>query len=306
LVRDIVGIILIAVAIVATVYFSIRGVGELRSRRLLPAIVVTGLGASLLIASYLWWLELGKCQSRGDLVCVLNENQGYLTLLALLLAAAGVWATLITSETVRHRAAIREARQARDALQAALEEVHHNLLHIALAFDGETIQMLPGGLSLDAVNALTEPICRAQLSRDVIAHVDPMRRNLQRLRGFEQDYMTAKKKRAGELEEILDHEPPFVVGLVSTSLRFALSSFQAHPVWSNQAMKRGFQDIPKMAKAISDGCYFAWRTSEIEAEGPDIRIRNTVVATWFDDEPVGVPTFAFGPRFADAAASHRH
>jgi hypothetical protein len=29
------------------------------------------------------------------------------------------------------------------------------------------------------------------------------------------------------------------------------------------------------------------------------------VATWFDDDPVGVRTFAFGPRFIDRAKSHR-
>lgn len=66
---------------------------------------------------------------------MVNSNQGFLTLLALVLAAAGVWATLITSETMRYRAAVREAEHGRDTVRAALQELHHNLIHVALAFD---------------------------------------------------------------------------------------------------------------------------------------------------------------------------
>jgi hypothetical protein len=187
-VREAVGIVVLVLMVTTTVALVVRGRDDPRYRRLLPAVAVTGAGMCVLVASYLWWLELGKCQSRNQVVCVVNANQGFLTLLALLLAASGVWATLITSETVRYRAAVREAEHGRDIVRAALQELHHNLIHVALAFDVDgKLRRLPMGLSLDATRALGDPLCHGSVDRKLVALLDPMSRNFQRLMAFEQE-----------------------------------------------------------------------------------------------------------------------
>jgi hypothetical protein len=311
-VREVIGIsilVLMAVATVATVALVLRGRDDPRYRRLLPAVAVTGAGMCLLVASYLWWLELGQCQSRNQVVCVVNANQGFLTLLALLLAAAGVWATLITSETVRYRAGVREAEHGRDTVRAALQELHHNLIHVSLACDGHgKLLRLPMGLSLDATRALCDPLCHGSVDRRLVALLDPMSRNFQRLMAFEQEWRNAKAGAAHQaLHERLEREPKFLTGFVNNTIRFAIRAWVSHSDWCDGYLGDGFQDVPALVEATGDRSYWmAWRSSEIEEEDrADIRNRNIVLATWIDDDAVGVQTFAFGPRFADRAKSHR-
>jgi len=306
--REVIGIIILVMVAVATVALVVRGRDDPRYRRLLPAVAVTGAGVCVLIASYLWWLELGQCQSRNQLVCVVNANQGFLTLLALLLAAAGVWATLITSETVRYRAAVREAEHGRDTVRAALQELHHNLIHVALAFDADgKIRRLPMGLSLDATRALSDPLCHGSVDRRLVALLDPMSRNFQRLMAFEQEWRNTKSGPPHQaLHERLEDEPGFLTGFVNNTIRFAVRAWVSHPDWCRDYLGDGFQDIPALVEALGNQTYWTtWRTSEIGEDAPDIRNRNLVVATWFDDDSVGVRTFAFGPRFIDRAKSHR-
>jgi hypothetical protein len=307
--REVIGIIVLGLTATATVALVAHGRDDPRYRRLLPAVAVTGAGMCVLIASYLWWLELGDCQSRNQVVCVVNANQGFLTLLALLLAAAGVWATLITSETVRYRAAVREAEHSRDTVRAALQELHHNLIHLALAFDGEgKIRRLPMGLSLDATRALSDPLCSGSVDRRLVALLDPMSRNFQRLMAFEQEWRNAKTGSPHQaLHERLEGEPNFLTGFVNNTIRFAIRAWLSHADWCRDHLGDGFQDVPALAEAAGGHVYWmAWRTSEIEEEDrADIRNRNLVVATWLDDDPIGVQTFAFGPRFIDRAKSHR-
>jgi hypothetical protein len=308
-VSEVTGIIILVTIAVATVALVYRGRDNLRYRRLLPAVAVTGAGGCVLIASYLWWLELGNCQSRNQVVCVINANQGFLTLLALLLAAAGVWATLITSETVRYRAAVREAEHGRDTVRAALQELHHNLIHMALAFDADgKIRRLPMGLSLDATRALSDPLCHGSVDRRLVALLDPINRNLQHLMAFEQEWRNAKTDAPHQaLHERLEGEPVFLAGFVNNTIRFAIRAWISHADWCRDHLGDGFQDVPLLVEAAGGRAYWmAWRTSEVgEEDSADIRNRNLVVATWFDDDPVGVHTFAFGPRFIDRAKSHR-
>jgi len=306
--REVAGIILLVAVVATTVGLVVGGRNDPRYRRLLPAVAVTGAGTALFIASYLWWLELGHCQSRNQVVCVVNANQGFLTLLALLLAAAGVWATLITSETVRYRVAVREAEHGRDTVRAALQELHHNLIHVALAFDADgKIRRLPMGLSLDATRALSDPLCHGSVDRRLVAALDPMSRNFQRLMAFEQEWRNAKDDAPHQqLHERLESEPRFLAGFVNNSIGFAIRAWKYHADWCRDYLGDGFQDIPALVEAVGDGAYWmAWRTSEIQEDGHDIRNRNLVIATWFDDDSVGVRTFAFGPRFIDRAKSHR-
>ncbi len=307
--REVIGIVTLGLTAITTVAVVVRGRDDPRYRRLLPAVAVTGAGGCVLIASYLWLLELGKCQNRNQVVCVVNANQGFLTLLALLLAAAGVWATLITSETVRYRATVREAEHGREGVRAAMQELHHNLIHVALAFDSDgKIRRLPMSLSLDATRALSDPVCHGSVDRSLVALLDPMNRNFQRLMAFEQEWRSAKTGAPHQaLHERLEGEPSFFTGFVNNTIRFAICAWLSHPDWCRDYLGDGFQDIPALVEATGGQAYWmAWRTSTIrEEDSADIRNNNLVVATWLDDDPVGVPTFAFGPRFIDRAKSHR-
>jgi hypothetical protein len=306
--REVVGIALIAVigvsASVATWYW--RNTPAIR--RLLPAVVFTAVGADLLIAAYLWWFEVGKCGSRGDVVCVVNANQGFLTLLALAIAGAGIWVTMLTEQTRRRLARGREFVLLGDALVAACEETYHNLTHIALAYEGESIRALPTGLSLECTFALMEPACRSNLHPRLFARIDPLRRNLNRLREIQERVSDASWPLARRhAKQFVETEPAPLRGFVTTSLWFLFDCWVFYSdICEVPLSQPALRQLATYVEAGERSRYVVFRTSELKSQEASVRNSDGPILCWFDDCPIGVVTVAVGPRFADDAIDHRH
>lgn len=160
--------------------------------RFVPGATVTLLGALLLIAFYRWWFDVGTCGGRSDVVCLTNQNQGVLTLVALLVAGLAVWVEFLARNTERLRLREEEEIRVHQAVAAAIEECHHNLIHVALCFTGETMTHLPWGLSIDDICALTQREYRHLVDEQVLRHIDPIRRNFDSVRALRARFDSAK------------------------------------------------------------------------------------------------------------------
>jgi hypothetical protein len=225
--RTIVGIAVLVTVAAGPIYLLLFRMRDPRVRRLIPGIALTAAGVDLIVAAYLWWFDLGECQSRGDVVCVINTNQGFLTLLAVVIAAAGVWVSVLTTEAVRRRALRREHADAAESLAVAAQEIYHNLLHVALAFDGDELRWLPRGLTLDATLALAEPTCRGHLHPAVVRHLDALARNLRNVEEIH-DRMEAARGPVARWRafKFLKAEPFPLRGLTTTSLAFLFDCYR--------------------------------------------------------------------------------
>jgi hypothetical protein len=281
--------------------------------RLVPGALVTVFGLLLLITFYRWVFDPGTCGGRGDLVCLTNENQGVLTLLALLLAGLAVWVEVLArhSEHLRRRA--EEEQHANQAVAAAIEECHHNLLHAALCYTGEKMTHLPWGISIDEICALTQREYRHVVDEGVLRHIDPIRRNFESVRALRARYDNASiEEERDSAKAMLLAEPHQFSGFVVHSLgllRDAWAAYRDVPACRELLEQPGLQDLPRLCRANAEHpAYGYFRTSheEPQKEAATIRTEEAVIACWFDDQPIGVQTFAFGPRFIDASEAHTH
>jgi hypothetical protein len=283
-------------------------------RRLVPAGLVTVFGMLLLVGFYRWGFDQGSCSSRGDVVCLTNANQGVLTLLAIGLAALAVWVEVVARLADERRAERAKVERADRAVAAAIEECAHNLLHIALCYEGTRMAHLPWGMAIDDTLALANPEVRPFVADGVIERIDRIRRTfetLQEMRAAVQNARTHKDRE--EAERTLRNEPPDLQGFVVQHMGLlveAWGSYSANRSCDDVLRQPGLQDLPRIHSqyVARRARYQYFRTSEKDAqeEAAKIRTSECPILCWFDDRPIGVPTFAMGPRFADAARAHVH
>jgi hypothetical protein len=281
--------------------------------RLIPGAVVTLAGFLLLIAFYRWWFDVGTCDGRQDVVCVTNQNQGVLTLLAVLVGAVAVWVEVLSRHRERLMRQREERRHANQTVGAAIEECHHNLLHAALCYTGEEMTHLPWGMSIDEICALTHREHRHLVDEKVLGHIDRIRRTYDSVRALRVRFDNAANDEEREAARAaLLAEPHQFGGFIIHSLgllRDAWIAYRDVPGCRKYLEQPGLQDLPRLAEAlIGRPLYGYFRTSDQDAqqEAATIRRKEAIVACWFDDKPLGVKTFTFGPRFLDAAESHAH
>lgn len=284
-------------------------------RRLIPGAIVSISGVLLLIVFYRWGFTQGECESRGDLVCLTNENQGVLTLLALLIAATAIWVEVISKYADERRMAQIRKMRADKVVAAAIDECHHNLIHMALCYDGDRrMKKLPWGISIESVCSLGDPGVRLDVNERLLERLDAFRRThdtLQELRSGVND-ARSEQERANAKAHLLS-EPDAFRQFVSQNMGFLVRAWLSYsdvPVCRKRLDQPGLQDLPRLAAASkkAGARYQCFRTSgkRAQAEAPSIRTKESPVVCWIDDEPIGVLTFAFEPRFSDAARSHRH
>jgi hypothetical protein len=281
--------------------------------RLVPGAFVTAFGILVLIVFYRWGFEEGTCNGRGDIVCLTNKNQGILTLLALLLAALAVWVEVLARHSEDLRQQAERARNANQAVGDAIEECHHNLLHVALCYTGTKMTHLPWGISIEDICALAQKEYRHEINERVLSHIDRIRRtydSTQELRGRFVNARSDEEREVARAQVLAEpHQfQGFVVHLLGF-LRDAWHAYKEVPGCRKRLEQAGLQDLPRLHEANKQHNLYAYfRTSDEDAqkEAPTIRTEEAVIACWFDDAPIGVQTFAFGPRFVDAAEAHVH
>lgn len=299
--------------VIATAYGAQRARRHSDYGRLVPGAVVTVFGLLALVAFYRWGFEEGSCDGRGDIVCLTNKNQGILTLLALLLAALAVWVEVVMQHTEGLRQHKERIRHANQAVGDAIGEAHHNLLHVALCYSGNEMTNVPWGMSIDDICALAQQEYRHVVDEEVLGHLDRIRRTYDSMQEQRNRFVNAstEPEREEARKEIFAESNPFQ-GFVMHHLGLLVDAWYAYkqvPGCRERLQKPGLQDLPRIQAANAGrSMYFYFRTSDEEAqeEAPTIRTEEAMIVCWFDDKPIGVPTFALGPRFADAGEAHVH
>jgi hypothetical protein len=95
---------------------------------------------------------------------------------------------------------------------------------------------------------------------------------------------------------------------ISRSFVLLLEAIRFHPDWcSRRVTHQPALRLLLAAAAETRRLRFATLTSAFADEGPDLRVNDTPVLCWWDDQPIpGVKTYALGPLFRDLALGHMH
>jgi hypothetical protein len=262
----------------------------------LPGIVATGLGVSLFEVTYLWIFQKGAtCSGLGDVGCRLNSNQGVLTTLTLALAAAAIWTTVITREMDRRRAKSAMAERAYTAVYAAVDECHHNLIHVAIAFDSESRLRRRPQLSMSCLTSLNLPDLRMYISPVVMDTLAAICRNHEQW---------VEMPWSDDDETSL---PEVFTAFVSRSLVFLMLCMRDHPSWVPPDLAE--PGMRGLREAIDiDTVLFSYASSDTsEQDVASLRREGGALVVWWDDAPIhNLKTFALGEPFRDIAASHKH
>jgi hypothetical protein len=264
---------------------------------LFPGVVVSVLGLILVVVSYLWLFEAPHtCMGRDDFPCMINSNQGFLTLLGLLIAVVALWTGIVANAVGRRREGQEAEARTRTAVCDAIDELHHNLQHIAGSYRGNQIRLVPQ-ITVDSTLALLEPANRLQLSSAVIKAIEPLRRNAERLK----ELRAATRDPNGPPPSTADPEP--IGGFFRCSLEVLIFFWRHHHAWSCNALQRpGLQDLPRFAP---NRALITYRSSEAISDAPWLRTEEAPLVCWLDDQPIpGVKAYAVGQRFVDAEEAH--
>lgn len=153
-----------------------------KSMKLAAVATVWGLG--LLLATYFWAFDGSHCSDALSVTCRVNENQGVLTLLTILLAVLALWATLLTRELEEREKKRIEQSDLEAAVAEAFHEATHNLIHVAQAFDQDkSLRRLPQTSRL-AVARLLQPGMATKLPRRYKLSVDAVYRTWELLQAL--------------------------------------------------------------------------------------------------------------------------
>jgi hypothetical protein len=250
----------------------------------LPLLVSIG-SASAFFAIYLWvFQDASRCSGRGDVGCQLNANQGVLTTFGVMLAAVTIWTTLLVRRSDQVRDERLFNRKVRSILLAALGEAHHNLVHVAMACDGEILRFIPQ-VSSDSIRLLLDPSIRSGLDPEMLFQADRCIRCIDNLPPTHSRW---------------DKSPcnKHLTGVVEHSLMMMVLAARSYPAAKPFIDQDGLQDIRSIAQDHDYICRFL--SSDAQGEAHRLRTHGHPVLCWFEDEPVdGVQIYAEYQRFDD-------
>jgi hypothetical protein len=288
----------LAVGIVAAAYVFIRTKGaDPYFRPLVPGVIVTGVGLLAAIAMYVWLFDRTMCSDNG-FACTVNANQGLLTGLGLLIAAGAIWTGALSNAAARRRQE-NEARERTGAIvAAAIEELNHNLVHVACAYSEGALTELPQ-ITIDSTALLLDPENRARFRPEVVGEVEPIRRNAERLEEFR-----VRLQQDPKLDP-MEADPTPLGGLVRCMFGAIYQLWGFHHDWSADAASvPELQDLGRIEQ--HPGALFVYRSSLAQKHGPQLRTDQYALICWIDDEPVqGVTTYELQSRYRDAVAAHQ-
>lgn len=258
-----------------------------------PWAYATAIGTSLLVASYFWAFEERGCGGVENVACRLNENQGVLTLLALLLAVGAVWVTAVTRELDR-RDRERSAREdLRNCLVAAVLECDHNLIHVAVALRGTlTLHEVPQ-LTVNATSRLRDdPALRHRLPDALLIHADAVCRNFEQL----------DRLMPGVAFPVAPPPEQFQA-FATRSIGVLHQAVHAYPGWTQPLLPPPiYRDLAALGEAKFEATFAA---SEFVPKAHELRRDDFTVLCWRADADLpAIRVFAMGQRYEDRAKHH--
>lgn len=274
--------------------------GDERWRPFLGMGLMTCAGLIIFAAAYLWVFTSAGCSDKGQVACVANQNEGSLGLVAAVIAVVALWGGKLEREADRRRR-LRAARAfARSAVEAAVGEVIHNLMHVALVYGdgGQWSGNLPQ-LQVQAVGGLMDVSLRGQVPKELVSHAERILRNWDH---FERN-ATAASAPAPE-------GPWGLEAMVNQSLHFLLSAVISKTDGADQIRTtQRLRDLTVVeAEAHAAGSYYLeFRSSGAAHDLADIRSRGIPLVCWCDDAQFPeVATHPFRRAFEDLARAHHH
>lgn len=271
-------------ALLATGVLAWKKRRDPRWRPLLPGLVGTVVGTVASLATYLWVFERESCNGRGDVACMLNQNQGVLTFMAIVLTVSGLWGATLQRRAAERAAKRAAAARARLALQAAADELHHNLIHVALAYDEDHDLISRPQINAHAVRHLLDPEVRLAIHPQVSQGADGVVRNLDAMAAASGEDADAYERRLQDF--------------TSRSMKLLLHLQQWHPAAVASVLRRpGMQDFIRLAGGPVAGTF---NTEEPPSYMHEIRNQELPILSWFDDGDLeGVEVFPQFQRFRD-------
>ena len=266
---------------------------DVRWTPFLGGIVATGVGLSVAIATYFWVFSDGGCEGSEAFTCRLNGNQGVLAGLGIVLAVVALWTTVLTREFDRRRAAAAGERRFSEALDSAIGEVRHNLIHVAVNTHADgSVDAVPHVSAL-RVEELLSLEFRQYLHQVVLNSLDAIRRNVDRVNKLPQ----------GPTPDT----PESLQALTQTSLLFFWRVLQHQPKYPRWVDGDPVLNYIRAALDTSMICpYFASR-AEDEGLLPGLRTNDIPVLCWWKDRDLpGVTVLEQGQRFFDYQAASGH
>jgi hypothetical protein len=263
--------------------------------------------STALVLIYFWVFSAATCTSRGDLACMLNSNQGVLTAAAAIVAAAALWAAIWLHEQDRRWEITRMAEEARAILVAAIDEILHNLHHIAGACDdGGHLQSLPQ-IEVEATRLLARPSLGQPLEM-----VRPEAANILRLH---QTYEDLRAMPLPNPHQAARRAWAAAVGpIVMQSIRILAQAFMYYRKnlarFDKLAYLRDFAELPRLSlSAPGDFEYATWEfTSDIPpGDLAEARLEGYPMFCWADDaKPESVAVRSLFHRLRDDALAGPH
>lgn len=181
------------------------------------------------------------------------------------------------------------------ALYAAVEEVHRNLIHVAIAFDQEWLLRCWPHVSTYNLRSLASTDVRMRLHPEVIQQADAICRNESRFLDFPWE------------SKFVDVPPTEFQAFVSRSFGFLVSAVRFHANWLPLEMRSvGMRDLHSIARDTDP--LFGYRSSGISPRAcAALRTEDRSLVVWWDDARLdGIRTYEIGQRFLDLAVSHSH
>jgi hypothetical protein len=215
---------------------------------------------------------------------MLNQNQGLLTFLTVLLAVAGLWVAGLYRQADLRAAHRRSSVRAHEVLEAAMDEAIHNLIHVALSYRAETYVQAPQ-LSIEQFSWLCTPDVRSFVGTDLARIADNVRRKHEAFHASD----------SSDLKEQEGH----MAGFITNSLRFLIVGSRLHPGVGRAVLgEPGLQDIRRAAEGANSWVWY--RTKRIGDKAPQLRSEEATVICWIDDAHVpGVTACPQLVRFRD-------
>jgi hypothetical protein len=143
--------------------------------RMVPPLIITIFGGALFLYSYIWAFDFSSCTGgRTAFVCGLNQNQGILTFITLLIAVIAIWLTLLADENRRREQATTKRQELTALIQQTAREANHNLIHVAQETDLSGAFKTVPQLSVVYATTLYSPAMVRSFSLMLVHHAETL------------------------------------------------------------------------------------------------------------------------------------
>lgn len=288
--------------------------------RMVPPLIITVVGSALLVYSYVWAFDVSACtRGRTDYVCGLNQNQGVLTFVTLLIAVIAIWLTLLADENRRREQATSRQRELTTLIRQAAKETNHNLIHMAQETARSGVFKDVPQLSVVYAATLYSPGMAGSFSPALVHYAETLVRlheMVHRAAAMSLRMPDPEQTPYAGIDEPHIKHPELVQVLenfTTTSIEFLLQACKDHSEALQVFMRRpGRQDFARsleasakaMAKnsamSFDNSYYLVYQSSSAERAAPQLRLQEVPLVCWVEDKAIPkVATYPMGDRYHD-------